>query len=69
VVHIRKLFYFVCLIAAQSPLLGQEVAPAKHPRNEGSEQQAREVIEAYFPLFSKRDGKVCSAWSTFLMSG
>ncbi len=56
-VHIRELFYVVCLITALSPLRGQEVAPAKHPRNERSEQQARKVIEAYFPLFSKRDVK------------
>jgi|KBSSwiStaDraftv2_1062776.scaffolds.fasta_scaffold2293942_2 hypothetical protein len=43
------------MIAVLSPLQAQE--PAKHPRDERSEQEARKVIEAYFPLFSKRDVK------------
>lgn len=32
-------------------------APAAHPRDKRSEEEARKVIEAYFPLFSKRDAK------------
>jgi hypothetical protein len=28
-----------------------------HPQNHASEDEARRVIEAYFPLFSRRDGK------------
>ena len=32
-------------------------APTRQPRNGASEAEARRVIEAYFPLFSKRDAK------------
>jgi len=31
--------------------------PAEHPRDKRSEDEARKVIETYFPLFSKHDAK------------
>jgi hypothetical protein len=31
--------------------------PVTHPRDPRSEEEARRVIEAYFPLFSRRDAK------------
>src|SRR5262245_3443514 len=38
-------------------LAGAACAHAAQPRNAASEAEARKVIEAYFPLFSKRDVK------------
>ena len=57
-IHAQKFFHLVLLMTALSPLRAQEEnPPAKHPRDERSEREARKVIEAYFPLFSKRDVK------------
>jgi len=32
-----------------------DITPATHPRDARSEEQARRVIEQYFPLFNRRD--------------
>jgi hypothetical protein len=49
----------VLLIAALGPVCISQTAkpPAKQPRDERSEDEARRVIEAFVPLFSKHDVK------------
>lgn len=58
VIHARRSFPLILLLAVVWTLRAQEQKPpAKHPRNERTEHEARRVIEAYFPLFNKRDVK------------
>ena len=49
----------VLLLAVLGPVCVSQSAnpPAKQPRDKRSEDEARKVIEAYFPLFSKHDVK------------
>lgn len=45
------------LMAVLGPICVSQNAtlPGKHPRDKRSEDEARKVIEAFFPLFSKHD--------------
>ncbi len=47
------LLVLVSTAAAADP----EVPPARHPRNESSEAEARKTIEAFFPLLNARDAQ------------
>ncbi|MEO7653140.1 MAG: hypothetical protein ABIZ80_22000 [Bryobacteraceae bacterium] len=54
--HLRRpmlLMFVLCpIVVSQNAILA-----AKHPRDQRSEEEARKVINAYFPLFSKHDAK------------
>jgi hypothetical protein len=50
----KVLASFVALLAA-CLVHSADTPPATHPRDPRSEVEARKVIEAFFPLFNKRD--------------
>ncbi len=54
-----RLFRGILLMAVWAPnCVSQNApAPATQPRNGESEAEARKVIQAYFPLFSRHDAK------------
>ena len=56
-IHSAHSCRLVLLMAIFAPIcVSQGVnSPAKQPRDKGSEDAARKVIEAYFPPFNKRD--------------
>src|ERR1700720_3605831 len=58
-IHIALLGRVILLMAVLGPIcVSQNAKPrAKQPRDPRSEDEARKVIEAYFPLFSKHDVK------------
>jgi len=58
-IHATHLCRLTLLMAVLGPICVSQNAnlPAKHPRDKRSEDEARKVIEAYFPLFSRHDVK------------
>jgi hypothetical protein len=57
--HATLLCHVILLISVLGPICVSQIenSPAKQPRDKRSEDEARKVIEAYFPSFSKRDVK------------
>ncbi len=56
--RLSRLLVLPLIIAAATAFAAESgVAPARHPRNERSESEARKTIEAFFPLLNARDAQ------------